>query len=307
MSERHFAPYTLDQLTMFLAVVDEGSFAAAGRRLGRVQSAVSYGVAQLEDALESALFDRSRRTAVLTDAGRMLAAEARLVLAQARELTEHAARLQAGTEPALRVVVDAVYPTAHLADVCAAFAEAFPATALRVEVGLLGDAVARVARGEADLGAVNLAGGDESDLVTKTHLGAVMLVPVCAAHHPLAALPGPQRGPVLERVLQVVLSERALDLTADQGVLGSRTLRVTDLRHKAALIARGVGWGSLPAPLAAEGLASGALVRLHPAPWPPDGHRVELCAIARAQHPLGRAGQWFREHLALPQADGAGA
>ena len=35
---------SLDQLTVFLAVVEMGSFAAAGRRLGRATSAVSYAI-----------------------------------------------------------------------------------------------------------------------------------------------------------------------------------------------------------------------------------------------------------------------
>src|SRR5689334_16060920 len=101
------APYSLDQLAGFLAVVEEGSFSAAGRKLGRVQSAISYGIAQLESALDMQLFDRNGHTPVLTDAGHRLAAEAKLVLAQARDLAEVAARLRAGIEPELRVVVDA--------------------------------------------------------------------------------------------------------------------------------------------------------------------------------------------------------
>src|SRR5262245_2758845 len=112
------SPYTFDQLRGFLAVVDAGSFSAAGRRLGRVQSAMSYGIAQLEAALGTQLFDRSGRTPVLTTAGHRLAAEARLVLDQARELTECAARLQAGIEPELRVVIDVAYPNDRLLAVC---------------------------------------------------------------------------------------------------------------------------------------------------------------------------------------------
>jgi regulatory helix-turn-helix LysR family protein len=42
---------SLDQLTVFLAVVESGSFAAARRRLGRATSAVSYSIANLEQQL----------------------------------------------------------------------------------------------------------------------------------------------------------------------------------------------------------------------------------------------------------------
>ncbi|MBX3246225.1 MAG: LysR family transcriptional regulator [Myxococcales bacterium] len=290
-------PYTLDQLTTFLAVVDEGSFSAAGRRLGRVQSAISYTIGQLEDALGTSLFDRATRTPTLTDAGRRLAAEARLVLTQARELTEVAARLRVGTEPELRVVVDAYYPSERLLSVCAAFREEFPSTALRLEVGLLRDAVAVVAAGNADLGACNLAGGAAPELAT-AHLGTVHVVPTCAAAHPLARLSAPQRGPLLAQSVQIVHAERA-EASADQGVIGGRTWRVTDLGLKAKLIRRGVGWGSLPLELADPWIEAGELVRLYPEPWPPEGHRVSMHAVTRRERPLGRAGQWFRAQLQL--------
>ena len=50
MGHAVYTPFTLDQLTTLLAVVQEGSFSGAGRRLGRVQSAVSYTIGQLESA-----------------------------------------------------------------------------------------------------------------------------------------------------------------------------------------------------------------------------------------------------------------
>ena len=42
---------TLDQLRIFLAIVDTGSFAAAGRQLNRAVSVISYGISNLEAQL----------------------------------------------------------------------------------------------------------------------------------------------------------------------------------------------------------------------------------------------------------------
>jgi DNA-binding transcriptional LysR family regulator len=42
---------TIDQLRVFAAVVEAGSFAAAGRRLGRATSAIAYTIANLETQL----------------------------------------------------------------------------------------------------------------------------------------------------------------------------------------------------------------------------------------------------------------
>ena len=39
---------TLDQIQLFLTVVDEGSFSKAAKKLNRAQSAVTYGIQKLE-------------------------------------------------------------------------------------------------------------------------------------------------------------------------------------------------------------------------------------------------------------------
>jgi len=67
------APPSLDHLRTFLAVVEEGSFNAAARKLGRAISVVSYAIAQLETQLDVRLFDREgSRKPQLTEAGRAL-------------------------------------------------------------------------------------------------------------------------------------------------------------------------------------------------------------------------------------------
>jgi hypothetical protein len=71
---------TLDQLRVFLTVVETGSFAGAARKLGRATSVISYTIANLEAQLGLSVFDRqSTRTPQLTDAGRAVVAEARAV------------------------------------------------------------------------------------------------------------------------------------------------------------------------------------------------------------------------------------
>src|SRR5258705_9338556 len=68
---------SLDQLTVFLSVVETGSFAAAGRKLGRATSAISYTIANLELQLGVPLFDRDRtRKPTLTEAGAAVLSEA---------------------------------------------------------------------------------------------------------------------------------------------------------------------------------------------------------------------------------------
>ena len=54
---------TPDALLMMDTIARTGSFAAAARELGKVPSALTYSVRQLEEALDVLLFDRSSRQA----------------------------------------------------------------------------------------------------------------------------------------------------------------------------------------------------------------------------------------------------
>src|SRR5437879_10091762 len=85
--------WTLEQLSVFVAAAEAGSFSAAARKLGRAQSAVSTAISLLEASLGTDLFDRSARSPVLTDAGITLLAEARELLQQSRHFENRALAL----------------------------------------------------------------------------------------------------------------------------------------------------------------------------------------------------------------------
>ena len=288
--------YTLDQLQAFVAVADTGSFSAAGRELHRVQSAISYTVGQLELALDAPLFDRSGRRPQLTEAGERLLAEARVVLTQADALAACAEGLRQGDESQLRLMVDALFPSNVLMDALARLSKAFPYTLVRLSSGLMSDVVEAVSTGRVDIGICDLAGGASADLHTR-FLGTVALVPVCAGAHALAEAGETTPTVLLERHVQVVHTERDDAGTADQGVIGARTWRVTDLAMKAELIRRGVGWGGLPQAMIEDELDAGTLVRLHPEAWAPGGHQLPMHAVTRSGAPQGRAQTWLSEQL----------
>ena len=59
-------------LKTFVAVIDTRSLTAAGKRVGRTQSAVSQQIQRLEYAVGKELFRRDRRLLVLTQTGELL-------------------------------------------------------------------------------------------------------------------------------------------------------------------------------------------------------------------------------------------
>ena len=65
-------PFTLDQLRILSAIVNEGSFKKAADSLYVTQPAVSLQIQNLEKQLEVTIFDRGGRKAELTEAGGLL-------------------------------------------------------------------------------------------------------------------------------------------------------------------------------------------------------------------------------------------
>lgn len=290
---------TLDQLRLFLAVVDHGSFGGAARGMGRAVSAVSYGIAQMEALLGVNLFAREgSRRPVLTEAGLGLLAEARAVADAADTLMAKARSLHAGLESSLSLVVDVMVPGEATARVLRDFRVMFPTTALRLQVEALGAVAACLLAGEADLAIGGPVVIELPDLERQT-IGAVELIPVAAPDHPLA---GPQVQPgESRRHLQLVLTDRsALSEGREFSVLSPQTWRLADLGAKHELLRQGIGWGNMPRHMVRDDLASGALIALDLPEKP--GAIYPLNALWRRDSRLGPATSWlidaFRERLA---------
>jgi len=286
---------SLDQLCVFLAVVDHGSFNAAARHLGRAVSAISYGVAQLEMQLGTSLFDREgSRRPVLTEAGKAILAHARAVTGDVDDLIAGVRARQAGLEAELSLAVDVMCPLPLIAAVLREFQVAFPTVALSLHVDGLGAVAAQVLAGRAQLAVAGPVIASQP-LLEREQLAEIELVPVATPSHPLArmnpVLPGASR-----QWRQLVLTDRS-PLTQGQefGVMAASTWRLGDLGAKHALLLEGIGWGNMPRHMVAADLEAGRLAILAL----PEGQSTAYplyAAWAKDCRP-GPAGQWMLDVL----------
>jgi DNA-binding transcriptional LysR family regulator len=99
--QAHLRPeLELRYLWYFIAVAEELSFSRAAVRVGIAQPPLSQQIRRLEDIVGAQLFDRSGRRVRLTEAGNLLATEARRLLADAAHTTQllrRAGRGEVGT------------------------------------------------------------------------------------------------------------------------------------------------------------------------------------------------------------------
>lgn len=286
---------TLDQLRIFLAVVEEGSFSAAGRRFRRVQSAVSHAMANLENQLGVPIWDRRTKVATLTEQGRVLFAAAKRVCGEADALKRVAAGLVDGLEPVVSLCVDAVFPLPALVLVCREFAQTYPTVELCLHTEAMSAVAERVLDGTCQLaiaGPHALSAG-----LSSNYLASVLMIPVVAKEHPLSLLRGRIATERLSEEVQIVLSERAQNRTPDQAVLSPRTWRVADLNTKYALLCGGLGWGNMPEPMVREDLKRKRLVRIRPAAWGEQEYLLSLSLVHRPDFALGPAARWLTQRM----------
>jgi DNA-binding transcriptional LysR family regulator len=292
---------TIEQLRTLRAVIEQGSFSAAARKLGRVQAAVSQSIDRLEAQLDLRLFDRTGRLPRLTIQGEAVAAAAAKVEAGVDSLDELVASLKRGAERHLHIVVDVMFPTASLVAFARDFAREHPDVALILFTEVLSAVTSHVRERQSTWG-IALEDADFTDLERRP-IADVRLIPVAAAEHPLARHQGSIDGAALAEVVQIVLGEHRQqppDATQkdDQGVFSPRSWRVVDLATKQALIAGGLGWGHMPEHLVREDLRAGRLVELSLDAWGNVAPRRSLVLVWRRQAVMGPVARWAQDHLA---------
>jgi DNA-binding transcriptional LysR family regulator len=84
---------TFKQLEALYWIVELGGFAAAAKKLNTTQSAISKRISELELTFTTQLFDRTQRSAQLTEAGQQMAALATNLLEQRDIAVEKFAKL----------------------------------------------------------------------------------------------------------------------------------------------------------------------------------------------------------------------
>ena len=286
---------TLDQLRVFVCVIDQGSFSKAARELHRTQSVVSYTIANLEAQLNVALFDRSKRKPTLTEAGKALLADARTVSMKVDAMRARAKTLAQGVEAEVSIAVDVMFPNCRLVEALQAFQLQFPTVGLRLRIEALGAVMHLISERVCQIG---ITGPmlDFTDAFQSQPAGSITMIPVAAPTHPLALIEGIIPTEVARDYTQLVLTDRS-QLTAGQnfGVIAVRDWRLGDLGAKHMLLRNGLGWGSMPEEMIREDLDQGRLVHLKLA------HMISLeytlHMINRVDEAPGLAGRWLMQYL----------
>ncbi len=179
----------IEAMRVFVAALDEGSLAGAGRRLGRSPAAVSRAIAFLEQHVGTELLHRTTRSIRLSEAGERYAVACRRVLVELEEADMSAAGERAAPRGTLTVTAPPISGEEILGPIIAAYLEAFPAVSVNL---LLLDRHANLVEEGIDI-ALRVAELPDSSMVAVRVGGGVKRVVVASprylAEHPRIAEP----------------------------------------------------------------------------------------------------------------------
>jgi len=246
-----------EDIDLFLAVVDHGSFSGAARALRRVPSAVSMGIANIEAGLGYPLFDRSRREALPTAQALALVPHARSVASRLRLLQIHAVELSQDLESTLTVAVAAGVPDEAMLAALAQVGSRYPL--LRVNLlRLPQDQVReRLHQEQADLALLPVSTEVDREEAF-THVADMLFVAVASATADTPGLPADLRR------LEDLSGSRQIVIAGPDDAVADRRLLVSDARWHVdsveaalGLVARGAGWANLPMNVVEVAVAAG--------------------------------------------------
>ena len=274
----------LDELAIFVAVVQHGSLAAAGRKLRRSASAVTRAIASLEQRFGARLVERTTRRLAPTEAGLRLAERALLLLTDYQAAVLDTADTQ--LTGLLRITSPVQFGRKHVAPVVMAFLDRYPQ--MQIEM-VLNDRNLDLIDEGLDV-AVRIGHLQDSSRVAR-RLGQVSRVTVASPDY-LARRGEPQEPAQLAEHDTIVGTQRASlrewrfgPQENGERVRLTPRLLLNDVETQLLAVRAGKGIARLLSYQVADDLAAGTLVRLLPA-FEPLPMPVQLVAQNMQRMPL---------------------
>lgn len=250
----------IDQLNVFLAVVEAGSLSGAARKLGRAVSTVSYAIDRLEAQYGLDLFKRDIGKFRLTKQGKELLREAELALEGARRFEARAHILKTGAESVLRIGVDLLFPHNLLVESLKQFSRNNPQVEVRIFVTSLNRSWQELLEGQIDFSLAPLRRLPPN--VEKKPLVAERLIVVASPEHPLAKYSGPIPLEELRKHRQLYYATPDVDIELQGRIFSSGFWTGSDLRMILLLVYAGIGWCFVTPDWAQPDIRDGRLIEL---------------------------------------------
>lgn len=249
-----------DEIETLITVVETGSFRAAGLKLHKAQSSISYAIKNIETDLKVSIFDRDGQKACLTEAGKVVYNKALAIYKINKEINAFSHSLADGVESKINLVVSAVTPTSVLMEIFKEFNTKFPHTSIELIFKTFEEPTEMLMAGEADL--VITSCKTPVNETERYKWNTIDFIPVTSASHE-AANPNLAEEELHNLTYLVVGGRSTLAKKLPKTIVENANVwNITDFLIKKELLINGLGWGYMPKQLIDRELKEGLLVKV---------------------------------------------
>jgi DNA-binding transcriptional LysR family regulator len=231
---------TLDQLEMLEAIIQEGSYQGAAKKINKSQPALTAGIKKIEQLYNIKIFSRAGYRPELTHVGRRFYQSAKQTLSSFRELQKTAKELGSGIEPQIKISVDPLVLAQRFEPLLKIFDEEFYCSTLSIESGILFDNAHCLLKEEVDLAIGHLPQIDNQDIEHQL-ICHLHLVPVI---HQKYISNKELKIDVLQKIPNIIVKTKNNE-TDDLNKKTGKQWYVDTHARKTEFIAMGLGWGRI--------------------------------------------------------------
>src|SRR5690554_1394877 len=230
---------------MFLAVVRNGSIAAAARELNRSRTTVSTVLASLEDELGVELFERSGNQLHLTAIGQSILTDCRRFDQVAGQIQARCQHHLSGAESVLRIARDDAIPEDIWRDIIRRLKQRFPQTSLSIYLAPPRELPSLVRNQSVDV-----AYGLMPELLTQGYqwfreLADVRMLTVAAPEHPLSQRKRVTQDDLISHT-KITIAFRQVSVVVDESRETANYLAFTKYELIGTEVWNGSAWANCP-------------------------------------------------------------
>ena len=251
--------FDLNEMAVFVHVVEAGSFTGAARNLGLPKSTVSRKITQLEERLGVRLIQRTTRSLRLTDTGNAYYSQCARILGEIEEANIAVTRMQSTPTGTLRITAPVLFGSTVLSGLIADYLEQHPQVTVDM---VLTDQKLDLVQDGIDV-AFRVGQLEDSSLIGR-HLGDARAI-LCASADYIEAHGAPQHPDTLsQHSLMTLTPWSSWQLSGPDNDIYTHNVRariqVNDFASLYTLALSGTGIAPLPTMIAAPAIRSGKLV-----------------------------------------------
>lgn len=124
---------SLEGLTIFVQVIESGSFSGAATELGHAVSHISKAITKLEKRLGARLINRTTRSLSLTDVGQVYFEKAKQIVSDAYEAEQSITQLQDSPTGRLKISLPNSFGQSHMQPIVTQYLLQYPQVKLQVD------------------------------------------------------------------------------------------------------------------------------------------------------------------------------